>query len=356
VGQLGIGGLERQLFYLLQAMDRQRLTPIVAVWNYRDNDRYVHKIRSLRVLVLSLGKDTSRTGKLIAFRRMVSHFQPEVVHSYCFFTNWAAWWGTLGSTALSIGSIRNSFLFDRQSTGAILGRACARWPRIQICNSWAAKKTAESCNTICKPNRLYVVRNGLDLTEFTPRVAEHDNTLLAVGSLYPKKRWDRLVNIIYLLSSKGARFAVHHVGGGPLRGELEDLARSRGVNGLIRFLGPRDNISELLAESTLLVHTAEDEGCPNVVMEAMACGRAVVAMDAGDIPFLIDDGKTGFVVRRGDETTFADRVAQLLFDKDLRWQMGLAARVKAEREFGLERLVSETLEAYRAAGWKDLSL
>jgi glycosyltransferase involved in cell wall biosynthesis len=155
-----------------------------------------------------------------------------------------------------------------------------------------------------------------------------------------------------MLSVKGA-FQVRHVGEGPLRGELEALSMRLGVDKKIQFLGARKNIPELLADSIFLVHTADDEGCPNVVMEAMACGRAVVAMDAGDIPLLIDNEKTGFVIPRGDEQKFADRVSQLLSDDDLCMRMGLAAREKAEREFALERLISETLESYRALGWQD---
>jgi glycosyltransferase involved in cell wall biosynthesis len=121
----------------------------------------------------------------------------------------------------------------------------------------------------------------------------------------------------------------------------------------VQFLGVRQDIPELLAESSFLIHTAEEEGCPNVIMEAMACGRAVVAMDAGDIPYLVEDGKTGFVVGRGDVTTFAERVSRLLSDHDLCNRMGLAARLKAENEFRLERLLSETLDVYRAIGWSD---
>jgi len=68
---------------------------------------------------------------------------------------------------------------------------------------------------------------------------------------------------------------------------------------------------------------------------------------------LVEDGKTGFVVRRGDEEKFGQCVMQLLSDEYVCRRMGLAARAKAEREFGLDRLVSETLDAYRTAGWKD---
>ncbi|MEK6802002.1 MAG: glycosyltransferase family 4 protein [Nitrospirota bacterium] len=353
VGQLGLGGLERQLFYLLKTMDRQRYRPIVAVWDYREKDPYVQEFQRLHVPVLGLGDKPSRMEKLAAFRRMVSQFQPEVVHSYTFHTNFAAWWATLGSTVLPLGSVRNSFLFDRQTTGTVLGRMCARWPHVQICNSVAAKYTAEHCATMFKAGRLCVVRNSLDLSYFSPRPFPQKITLLAVGSLYQRKRWDRLIMSLSLLSTRGIRFHVRHVGEGPLRGELEDLAKRVGVAGLIQFLGARNDIPELLADSAFLVHTAEDEGCPNVVMEAMACGRAVVAMDAGDIPFLVEDGKTGFVVSRGDVTRFAERVFQLLTDNDLRNRMSLAAREKAERELGLDRLISETLAVYKSAGWKD---
>jgi glycosyltransferase involved in cell wall biosynthesis len=352
VGQLELGGLERQLLYLLQTMDRQRYRPIVVVWNYRERDPYVSQIQAIHVPVLSIGENLSRIGKLIAIRRIVLRLQPEVIHSCSFHTNVAAWWATLGSTVVAVGSLRNSFLFTRRDAGMILGRVCARWPRAQICNSSAAKETIEYCKSMYKPKRMHVVRNGLDLSYFNAQPYPYNVTLLAVGSLYPRKRWDRLIKIVCLLSTKRIRFQVHHVGDGPLRGELEELARRLGVEDMIRFLGPQNDIPALLADSNFLVHTAEDEGCPNVVMEAMACGRAIVAMDAGDIPFLVEDGKTGFVVRRGDETRFAERVLQLLSDHELCRRMGLAARAKAEREFRLERLVSETLAVYKAAGWR----
>jgi glycosyltransferase involved in cell wall biosynthesis len=353
VGQLGFGGLERQLFYVLRTMDRQRYKPVVVVWNHSDKDPYVHEIESLGVPVQAVGNNLSRMGKMMALRRMVSQYKPEVVHSYSFFTNVAAWWATLGSTALAIGSIRNSFIFDRQSTGMILGRACARWPHVQICNSGAAKVTADYSASVFKPRYISVVRNSLDLTYFNVRPLPHSVTLLAVGNLYPRKRWDRLIKVISVLSTRGVRAQVRHVGDGPLRGELEELASRLGVANLVQFLGVRDDIPKLLADSSFLIHTAEEEGCPNVIMEAMACGRAVVAMDAGDIPYLVEDRKTGFVVRRGDVTTFAECVSQLISDHELCLRMGLAARAKAEREFTLERLVCETLAVYKSAGWTD---
>jgi glycosyltransferase involved in cell wall biosynthesis len=178
-------------------------------------------------------------------------------------------------------------------------------------------------------------------------------TLLAVGRLYPEKRWDRLIKGIAVTAARGANLSVRLAGEGPLLGTLRDQARRHNVEHLFQFLGPRSDIQGLMADSTFLVHTADEEGCPNVVMEAMASCRAVLATDAGDVPLLVEDGKTGFVVRREDGNALADRMVQLIANPQLCLEMGQNGRRKAEREFDLNHLVTDTLDAYRAIGWKD---
>jgi glycosyltransferase involved in cell wall biosynthesis len=354
VGQLGLGGLERQLFYLLQTIDRKRYSPVVVVWNYNDKDLYIREIMSLGVPILGVGNHLSRIGKMVAFRRIVSQLQPEVVHSYSFHTNFAAWWATRGSTALPLGSIRNNFISERRLAGKILGRLSACWPRTQICNSEAAEAVVQKCVGPFKPTRLHVIRNRLDVNRFVVAPSQPNaQMLLAVGRLYPEKRWDRLIRVLALVKKSGLRFLIRHVGAGPLLEELESQAKLLEVDALIQFLGSREDISALLAESSFLVHTADEEGCPNVVMEAMACGRAVLATDSGDVPLLVDNGKTGFVVKREDDKAFADRLVQLITNPDLCAAMGKNGRIKAEQEFDVRCLVKETLDAYRTAGWRD---
>jgi glycosyltransferase involved in cell wall biosynthesis len=166
------------------------------------------------------------------------------------------------------------------------------------------------------------------------------------------KRWDRLLAAAVELKKRQFDFSVRIVGDGPLRQALEGRTRSLKVDDCVHFVGQSDDIPALLAGSSILVHTSDVEGCPNVVMEAMASGRPVVATDAGDAPFLVEDGKTGFVVRRGDAKALVESLAALIRDPALRQQMGDAGRAKAAREFSLDRLVSETLSAYEAVGWR----
>jgi glycosyltransferase involved in cell wall biosynthesis len=355
VGQLTPGGLERQLCYLLQAMDRGRYQPAVAVWNFSEAAAYVHKVRALNVPVYAFPNMPSAAAKLRAFGRLIRQLDPEVVHSYTFYTNFAAYWGIQGTRAIAVGSVRCAFILAKKEAGLWLGSLSARWPRDQICNSSAAAETCRLSRSFFLPKRLSVVRNGLDLEQFrnSPLAVGGRGCIVGVGSLVPVKRWDRLLRVAVELKQSGVDCLIQIAGDGPLHGQLEQQARDLGVIDCIEFIGYTDNIPGLLASARFLVHTSDSEGYPNVVMEAMACGRAVVATDVGDVPSLVEDGKTGFVVHRGDEATLLARMVTLMTDHDLCRRMGEAGRAKAEREFGLDRLVSDTLAAYRTMGWKD---
>src|SRR3989442_294374 len=97
IGQLHTGGSERQLCYLFKAMDRERYKPAVAVWTHREEDVYVPQIRALGVPLYSFPRAFSRLAKLSALRALVREVEPEVVHSYSFYTNFAAYWATRGT-------------------------------------------------------------------------------------------------------------------------------------------------------------------------------------------------------------------------------------------------------------------
>jgi glycosyltransferase involved in cell wall biosynthesis len=352
VGQLDSGGLQRQLYYLLQKMDRERYCPELFVWNMRDDDIYVPHFRRLGIPLHALPNGLSRTEKLFAFRRIVKQIKPEVIHSYTFHTNFAAWWATFGTKTIPVGSSRSDLIFDRKNTGPLLGRLSARWPRFQISNNLSAVKRAREEKAFFVPERFSVIRNAVDCQSFRMRPFPTGSplTICGVGSLIPVKRWDRLLAAASELKRKNLNFLIQIAGDGPLRCSLQLQATELGVADQVRFIGHIDDVPELLAKSAFSVHTSDLEGCPNAVMEAMACGRAVVAMNAGDIPELVDDGSTGFIVPREDHLTLVNRLSQLITDHHLCRSMGEAGRAKAEREFRIDRFVSKTLAAYEAAG------
>jgi glycosyltransferase involved in cell wall biosynthesis len=342
--------------YLLEQLKRRQYSPHVVVWNYREHDPYVAKIRALEVPLHALPHTGVHVYRMLALRRLVWRLRPEIVHSYSSYMNVAAWWATLGTGAVPIGALRSDLLWAEQEDGRLLGHLNMRWPRSQIFNNATAVEMARQHRRFFVPRHLFVVRNGIDLQCFhaTPLPLNGPVCLVGVGSLLPVKRWDRLVRAAAQLRQQGLTFRARIIGDGPLRRALQQEVQRLGLAAVVDLPGYSDDVPGELAAATFTVHLAAAEGCPNSVMEAMACGRAVVATDVGDVPSLVEDGKTGFVVPREDEATLLARIVTLMTDPDLCRRMGEAGRAKAERQFGLDRLISETLAAYRAIGWKDI--
>ncbi|MGQ0810213.1 MAG: glycosyltransferase [Nitrospiraceae bacterium] len=355
VGQLSQGGLERQLCYLLQGIDRGRYRPAVVVWSSGEPDGYASEIQSLGVSLHSFSGTRSPVSKLIALRRILQQLRPEVVHSFSFYTNYAAHFAARNTSALAIGSLRSDILADRRRVGAVVGMLSSRWPPDQVSNNLSTTEYIRSANSPFLPKRVHVVRNGIDLQRFRDRgrVGHNSMNIVGVGSLLPVKRWDRVLKAASALNSQGYRFQVRIAGQGPLRNSLLHQAEVLGVREQVIFLGHVSDIPKFISEGSFLVHTSDTEGCPNAVMEGMACGRAVIATRAGDVPYLVDDERTGFIVERGDESSLANRMAALIDDPELCCAMGERARSKAEREFGMTRFVEDMLAAYRASGWRD---
>ncbi|MFN5173589.1 MAG: glycosyltransferase family 4 protein [Holosporaceae bacterium] len=117
--------------------------------------------------------------------------------------------------------------------------------------------------------------------------------------------------------------------------------------GLIEPLGYRTDIAQLFAKSNIVVLPSYREGFPKVIIEAAACGRAVVTTDVPGCRHAIDPGKSGLLVPVRDAEALADAILSLIQDPVRRHQMGVASRALAEKEYNIEQVVMTHLEIYR---------
>jgi glycosyltransferase involved in cell wall biosynthesis len=152
------------------------------------------------------------------------------------------------------------------------------------------------------PERVRVLRNGVDLALFRPRDREAARhrlgftrpTLLAVGNLVALKRHNLMVETLTLLPD--ADLVI--VGEGPERGAIETLASARGVAGRVRLLGqmPQEKLPEIYSAADLLLLVSAHEGWPNVLLESMACGTPVVVSDIAGIADIVASPAAGCIV------------------------------------------------------------
>ena len=121
-----------------------------------------------------------------------------------------------------------------------------------------------------------------------------------------------------------------------------------GMQDKIHLLGaqPHNKIPDFLSASDILVLPSYNEGLPNVVLEAMACSRPVVATKVGGIPEVVKDGETGFLVNKEDVNSLIKAIDKLLSNEKLCIEMGLSGRKIIEEKFTWEKNAKKHIEIY----------
>jgi len=194
-------------------------------------------------------------------------------------------------------------------------------------------------------------RDRIDyLPNFVPDVAAAMNCAgpsgkaplaLAVGRLHPNKGFSLLIEA--LAKTREVRLAI--AGDGPMRGELEQLARSCAVADRVRFLGWRDDVPALLAQADFLVCPSLHEPLGNVVIEAWSAGLPVVATASDGPAGLIEDEVNGLLVPLpgrpgGGSAALAAAIERLGRDIKLQKRLGRGGRCAYEAEFTEEAVVA----------------
>lgn len=141
-----------------------------------------------------------------------------------------------------------------------------------------------------------------------------------------------------------ARFLI--LGEGELREPLEKQIKDLGLERHVFLGGFRADAVGLLKSFDVFAMSSVTEGLGSVLLEAMACRRAIVATRAGGIPEAVVDGETGVLVPPADDAALAAGIVTLLRDPALRHTLGQAGRARVEQEFSVGRMVERTLAVY----------
>jgi glycosyltransferase involved in cell wall biosynthesis len=165
-------------------------------------------------------------------------------------------------------------------------------------------------------------------------ILEDQQVVMVMGRLVYKKGFSYFLRAAphVLAQCPGTIFVV--AGEGDLRTELEELAKAMHIRENVLFTGHIgwDQTPKYLAMSDIFVvpsildDAGNVDGLPNVLLESMASGCAVVASNVAGIPEVIDDGENGLLVAQRDEHALAEAICRLLNDPELRQRLGAAAR------------------------------
>jgi glycosyltransferase involved in cell wall biosynthesis len=201
------------------------------------------------------------------------------------------------------------------------------------------------------PANVAVLGNGVDHQQFAPDgMASGDPPyILAVGRLDQRKGFQDLVACAQSVCQWDPRVQFWIAGKGPMEAALRAAIQRAGLEDRVRLLGfvaDRAALVVLYQQATILVHPAHREGLPTVLLEAMACGTAVVSTAVSGALDVIRSGENGVLVPPRKPEALAEALVALLGDPSLRDHLGRNARQTIERHYSWDAISERYVACY----------
>ncbi|HXI03608.1 MAG TPA: glycosyltransferase [Candidatus Saccharimonadales bacterium] len=356
IGQLAMGGGERQLLQLVQRLDRSRFAPEVIT--FTPGGELEPEFRATCPLHVLPKRPLTEIPVLLSLISLLRRPRAEILHTYLYP---ATWRGTLAARLAGTRGIVQFVGNMADWMGPVrlsLQRMAARRASAVIYEAPpVGRYLVEKAGV--PEDRTLMIPNGVDLDLFGPGSGGERHrqeiwgeapvkVIGAVMSLSEKKNPLLLVEAAARVASAHpeARFMI--AGEGPMRPVLEKAIAEAGLAERFRLLGVRRDVPDLLRSMDVLALTSDREGCPNAVIEAMATGLPVVATAAGGTVEIVRDRETGRLVAPRDPAAFARGIQDLLDDPEAARRMGSTGLELARSRFAFHRMVERVQSLYES--------
>jgi len=218
----------------------------------------------------------------------------------------------------------------------------------------SAQLKMDTCTSFCIHRDIRVIPNFVDLKRFSFKPKDHfkkaiapnDERIIVHTSNFRKvKRIPDVIRVFHrILQEIPSRLLL--IGDGPERSSAEALCRELDIIQEVRFLGKQEAVEEILSVADLFLMPSENESFGLAALEAMACRVPTITSDAGGIPEVVVDGKTGFMSNVGDIESMAKNGVYILSD-DTRLREFKEAALTRAREFDISLIVPQYESYYQ---------
>lgn len=277
---------------------------------------------------------------IVRARRLIRKLDCDLVHTHLLradlFGGAAARWAGLQvivSTVYAVGQYRRE---KRRKTDRLLDAACASLPTHVVAVSNAVKRDCVD-RLGMRSDDVTVIHTGIDppgeidehaAAELREAWGAGDGVplILTIARLSYEKGLDTLIDAAAVLrrTHPTAKFVV--LGEGPDRPLLEERIRSNGLTDCVALAGFHADVWPAIAAADIICLPSKSEGMPNVLLEAMAVGKPIVATAVGGIPEAVASNMNGLLVPAEDPAALAAALAQLVDDRSLARRLGAAAK------------------------------
>jgi len=335
---------------LIRRLDRSRFDVHVACFHLRGPlaSLVAEEVTSIEVFPLAGFARPGTARSALAFASWCRRIGARVVHTCELYANiFGLPAAALAGVDVRVGNRREILTPDKTRGHLLCQRLAYKAAHAVVANSTAA---AEQLRREGVPARkIRTITNGVDCDTFAPAAPGAPRSrrrVITVANLRTEKGHDTLIDAIPQVIGRRPDTEFVFVGDGPLREELRNRVTRLGVGAHVTFLGERGDVPALLAQSDVFVLPSRSEACPNGILEAMAAGLPIVASRVGGIPELVVSDSTGILVEPDRPEALAVALLSVLDQPERARALATAARVRAERHFSFDRMVSAFEDLY----------
>ncbi len=335
-------GPSRAMVTLAEGLDRSRFTPHL-VTAVAPSPHQREQVRRLNVPFAALDASSAFDPRaIIRLARLLRAWRIDLVHARLqragFLARMAAPLAGRPAVLVNVVNIYGHHFSHQHGSvrGALLRALDVR--TTCLVDRWVANSRASAAQLQLvagvRGDRISVIHNAIEHAGFTSDASVRDSVRRELGvadkfvigtvsRLVPLKRVELIIESVCLSRAIKQPHVLLVVGDGPSRSDLEAAARRAGVHAI--FTGARTDVPRLLSAMDMFIFASESEGQPNAILEAMAAGQPVVAVNIPAVAEVIVHGETGWLVG-ADARALARAIERLAVDPACRSSLGMAAQ------------------------------
>jgi glycosyltransferase involved in cell wall biosynthesis len=350
-------GTERQVVETAKRLDPQRFEVHVVCLEDSPQLQSLRGICHISVFPAASVNSLSGLSQARRFRRYLREHRIQIVHAYMNKTAAFAVMSCLGSSRIVVTS--------RLNTGYWYTPALKRWFQVLnrrtdcvMANSQEAKRIAVEAEGL-PSKKVAVVYQGVDMGRFSAGLGDRSacerlgvprgaQVVGIVANLRPVKDHKLFLRAAQIVARQVENSAFLLVGRGELYPELRDFAVELGIADRVFFTQGEGNVMDWLAGMSVGCITSFSEGFSNAIIEYMAAGLPVVAVDVGGNRDAIVHGQTGFLVPDRTPEAFAAPLIELLRNEELRASMGASGFQRCKELFEVGKTIGQLEDLYES--------
>jgi len=355
----GVGGSERHLLSLLPELQARGIDAQMIVLRTGDGDRFVDEMRRVDIDTdVVPGRGHFQPELVPTLVSKIRRFRPDVVHTHLVDADVYGQLAALVTRVPAVSSVHGTPAFYRREPYRTAGRVAGRLARRRIAISHHVAEFLVA-GRLAPPSRIRVVPYGIQLDDPLDELigrerreelgwTDEEFVVGIVARVIPGKGHERLVRAVARAAAVRPEIRLLVVGDGSAHDEVARVVRAEAAErvemvGFVHDVRPYVEACDLVAVPT---EPTLSEGFGLSALEAMAAAKPVLVTAVGSLPEVVVDGSTGVVVPPSSTGALADALIALARDRAYAAALGKAGRARAEEEYGIRRMVEQTISVY----------